>query len=64
MAEDLKLARKTWNELSWLAKDRAGWRASVDPLLSKSIEEQQQQQQGQDEQEEWAFMMHLAYRTI
>ena len=39
MEEKMKLAGKTWNELSWFAQDRAGWRRFVGASCSTGNEE-------------------------
>ena len=37
--EEMKAAGKTWNEVSWLAQDRDGWRKFVGALCSSRSEE-------------------------
>ena len=37
--QEKKAAGKTWNEVSWLAQDRDGWRKFVGALCSSRSEE-------------------------
>ena len=37
--EEMKAAGKTWNEVSWLAQDRDGWKKFVSALCSTRSEE-------------------------
>ena len=39
MEEEMKLTGKTWNDPSWLAQDRAGWRRVVGALCFSGREE-------------------------
>ena len=39
MEEERKMTGKTWNAVSWLAKDRTGWRRLIDALCSSQSEE-------------------------